>query len=66
MERVRTMGVQGSSDYSDLGRIKEELSYARRIYKELGADVVDVTDRAVEETAAMVMEMVNNRRGHTI
>lgn len=63
-ERVRTMGVRGNSDYSDLGRIREELSFARRVFRDLGADVVDVTDRAVEETAALVMEMVNNRRNH--
>jgi regulator of PEP synthase PpsR (kinase-PPPase family) len=61
-ERVRTMGVQGPSDYSDLDRIRAELAYTRRIYRELGCDVVDVTDRAVEETATLVMELVNDRR----
>ena len=62
-ERVRTMGVRGNSDYSELGRIREELAHARKVYRELGADVVDVTDRAVEETAALIIEMVNQRRG---
>lgn len=60
-ERVRTMGVRGESDYSDVSRILGELSYAQGLYNELGCFVVDVTDRAVEETAAMVMEFVNGQ-----
>lgn len=60
--RVRAMGVPGPSDYSDINRIQDELMYAKRLYRELGCEVLDVTDRAVEETAAMVMEMVRNHR----
>ncbi len=60
--RVKTMGVQGSSPYSDLKRIQTELTHAHAIFKELGCEVVDVTDRAVEETARLVQEMVDNRR----
>ena len=56
--RVRAMGVPGQSDYSDLHRIQDELTYAQRLYRELGCEVLDVTDRAIEETAAMVMELV--------
>jgi regulator of PEP synthase PpsR (kinase-PPPase family) len=59
-ERVRTMGVRGDSDYSDLSRILGELSYAQEIFNDLGCYVVDVTDRAVEETASLVMEFVNS------
>jgi regulator of PEP synthase PpsR (kinase-PPPase family) len=60
-ERVRTMGVKGDSDYSDVSRILGELTYAQRLYNELGCFVVDVTDRAVEETASMVMEFVHSQ-----
>lgn len=62
-QRVRTMGLRADSDYTDLKRIKEELVYARQIHEEIGCDVVDVTDRAVEETASLVMELVNNKAG---
>ncbi len=61
-ERERTMGVHGSSDYSDPGRIREELGSADGLYRELGCEVIDVTDRAVEETAAVVMELVRISR----
>jgi regulator of PEP synthase PpsR (kinase-PPPase family) len=36
--------------------------YAERLYNELGCEVLDITDRAVEETAALVMELVGNLR----
>jgi regulator of PEP synthase PpsR (kinase-PPPase family) len=64
-ERERTMGVRGESDYSDLRRIREELGFANELYRELGCDVIDVTDRAVEETAAVVMELIRALRSST-
>ena len=56
--RIRAMGLPGQSNYSDLSRIQDELQFAQQLYRELGCEVLDVTDRAVEETAAMVMEIV--------
>jgi regulator of PEP synthase PpsR (kinase-PPPase family) len=60
--RMRTMGLRGRSDYSDITRIQDELLFAQRLYEELGCEVLDVTDRAVEETAALVMELVGVTR----
>lgn len=60
--RVRAMGVPGTPNYSDVHRIQDELMYAHRLYRELGCEVLDITDRAVEETAALVMEIVGNPR----
>ena len=58
--RVKAMGVPGKSDYSDINRIQDELAYARNLYRELGCEVLDVTDRAVEETAAMILGLVGS------
>lgn len=60
--RVKAMGVESRSDYSDMARIRQELAFSESLYRELGCEVVDVTDRAVEETATMVLGMVNNRK----
>jgi len=60
--RVRAMGLPGRTDYSDLSRIQDELMFARRLYQELGCSVLDVTDRAVEETATLVLSLVGNPR----
>jgi len=60
--RIRAMGLAGQSDYSDIHRIQDELVYAQRLYKELGCEVLDVTDRAVEETSALVLELIGTPR----
>jgi regulator of PEP synthase PpsR (kinase-PPPase family) len=64
-ERERAMGLRGATEYSDPKRIREELGYAGQLFEDLGCDVIDVTDRAVEETAAEVMEMVRIFRSST-
>ncbi len=57
-ERLRTMGLDGNSDYGDMGRIIRELAYAQDIFNQLGCRVVDVSQRAVEETANQVLEIM--------
>jgi len=60
-ERVRRLGLSRPSNYDDLGRIREELRYANRIFHELECPVVDVTNKAVEETATTVLEIMRER-----
>ncbi len=55
--RAKSMGVPGPLSYADIRRIRAEIAYAQEVYRELGCPVVDVTDRAVEETAQMVLEL---------
>ncbi|MHB1505849.1 MAG: pyruvate, water dikinase regulatory protein [Sulfobacillus sp.] len=56
--RLKAMGVSGSSRYADLERILEEMEYAEKTYRRLGCHVLDVTHRAVEETAGLIIELV--------
>ncbi len=56
--RLKAMGVTGRSRYADLERILEEMDYAEKIYRRLGCHVIDVTHRAVEETAGLIIELV--------
>jgi regulator of PEP synthase PpsR (kinase-PPPase family) len=60
-ERLRTMGVVGNASYSDPMRIIEELEYADQLMKRLKCAVIDVTNKAVEETASKVLEIYNRR-----
>jgi hypothetical protein len=62
-QRIQTMGVRGSSDYADLRRIQEELNYAERVFRDLGCEILDVTERAIEETAVTIMDRVRSWRG---
>jgi regulator of PEP synthase PpsR (kinase-PPPase family) len=59
-ERVRTMHMPNGDRYADLARILEELDYAERTFKRLGCPVIDVTHRAVEEAAVLVMNYLES------
>jgi len=56
-QRLKTIGLTSSADYADYGRILKELDYAEGIMKRIGCPIIDVTNRAVEETASKVLEI---------
>ncbi|MFZ5815180.1 MAG: pyruvate, water dikinase regulatory protein [Bacillota bacterium] len=58
-ERVKTIGLRSDANYSNLERILLELEYAESVFKKVGCPVVDVTNKAVEETAVRVLEIIN-------
>lgn len=58
-ERLKKLGIYSDSSYSDYGRIREELEYAKLIMKELGVGVIDVTESTIEMTAMKVIEIIN-------
>ena len=60
-ERLKTMGVQGYSAYNDLGKILDELDYAEKVAKRIGCPVIDVSHKAVEETANTIMQIYMSR-----
>lgn len=59
-ERLKTLGLPGSAQYASMERIMEELNHASRVMEELGCPVIDVTSRAIEETAGIIIEMMNS------
>lgn len=61
-ERLRTIGLRTDANYASLKRIMEELEYAREIYRNIGCPVIDITNKAVEETAVRVLEIIKQRR----
>lgn len=56
--RLKSIGLDESSSYSSENRILEELDYGYRIFKQLGCRVIQVEDKAIEETAALIIEKV--------
>jgi hypothetical protein len=48
--------------YADRTQIAEEIAYSRRICADHGWPVIDVTRKSVEETAATVIQLMNDRR----
>jgi regulator of PEP synthase PpsR (kinase-PPPase family) len=55
-ERLKAMGLQPSSSYANLERIIEELDYAQEIMRKVGCPIIDITNKATEETAARVLD----------
>ncbi|MGL5616576.1 MAG: pyruvate, water dikinase regulatory protein [Sarcina sp.] len=47
--------------YASDERILEELDYADRIIKKLGCITIDVTQRAIEDTALIIMNKINKK-----
>lgn len=56
-ERLKTLGLTSHADYASMERILRELDYAEEIMKKAGCSVIDVTSKAVEETASRVLEI---------
>jgi len=61
-ERLKTMGLDSDANYANTDRIEEELEYAKRIMRKIGCPVIDVSNKAIEETANKILEIVNKRR----
>lgn len=57
-ERLRAMGLGNDATYANMERIQEELEYAKAIMRKLHCPIIDVSAKAIEETANRVMEIV--------
>ncbi len=57
-ERLRTMGLGPDASYANIDRINEELEHAKRIMHRLHCPVIDVSNKAIEETANKVLEIL--------
>ena len=55
-ERTKTMGIVGESKYFDKERIREELAYAKEVFKDLDCKVIDVTENTIEQTATEIVQ----------
>ena len=57
-ERLKTMGLKDTANYATMERIVEELEYAGNIMRKLNCKVIDTTDKAVEETASIILNYI--------
>lgn len=61
-ERLKSLGLQEEARYASSSRIQEELSFANHVMLALSCPVVDVSDRAVEETAGLILSIFTQRQ----
>lgn len=60
-ERLKLMGLGPDVSYVKLERIIEELEYAEGVMRRLGVPIIDVTNRAIEETAHEIIHYLERR-----
>ena len=49
--------------YDSIKQCREEIAKAREFYEELGIEILDVTHRGVEETAARILRVLSDKQG---
>lgn len=57
-ERLKAMGLKDTANYANMERIFAELEYSQKIMKMLKCKVIDTTDKAVEETASIILDYI--------
>ena len=56
MTRLKTMGLSEDAEYADVDRINEELDYAKGIMRRVHCMIINVSNRAIEETAGIILD----------
>jgi regulator of PEP synthase PpsR (kinase-PPPase family) len=59
--RLLSLNEATETAYVDNDRVKAELQYARRMFGDNGWPVIDVTRRSIEETAAAIIRLAQER-----
>ena len=57
-ERLKALGLSYEANYANMDRILKELEYADNIMKKIGCPVIDVTHKAIEETAGIIRKII--------
>ena len=60
--RAMMLGDRNLGDYVDRDRISAEIAYSRKICAQNGWPVIDVTRRSVEESAAQILKLYQDRQ----
>ncbi len=60
-ERLKSLGLTTQPNYASLERILEEIEYAEGIMKRIGCPIIDVSNRAIEEIASIIIDIIRKR-----
>ncbi|GGE74393.1 pyruvate, water dikinase regulatory protein [Priestia taiwanensis] len=61
-ERLKSLGLNEEASYARIERIQEELAHFEKVVNRIGCQVIDVTNKAVEETANTIMNKVQHKQ----
>jgi len=60
--RLASLGQESGSDYIDIESVKNEIAESRKLFSKLNCPIIDVTKRSVEETAAKIIHLLQEKR----
>jgi regulator of PEP synthase PpsR (kinase-PPPase family) len=64
--RLLSLNQAPETDYVNGEAVAREIAFARRMFADNGWPVIDVTRRSIEETAAAIISLCNERRGDAV
>ena len=65
-ERLKALGLSSNANYANLERILQELDYSDSVMKRLGCPVIDVSNKAIEETAGIILDLMKENGINTV
>lgn len=60
--RMTSMGQDSATDYINLDAVKSEIAESRKLFAKLNCPIIDVTKKSVEETAARIIQLLQEKR----
>ncbi|WP_203291099.1 pyruvate, water dikinase regulatory protein [Maricaulis parjimensis] len=63
--RLLSLNEDRDTDYIDDFAVKDEILHAKRLYAKYKWPTIDVTRRSIEETAAKIINLLNEKRNQT-
>ncbi|MHA6259466.1 pyruvate, water dikinase regulatory protein [Sporosarcina sp. CAU 1771] len=60
-ERLIALGLKDDANYAQLDRIESEIEHFRKVVSKIGCETVNVSNRAVEETANVIITSMMNQ-----
>jgi [pyruvate, water dikinase]-phosphate phosphotransferase / [pyruvate, water dikinase] kinase len=55
-ERLQSLGLASDASYASMDRILQELAYAEDVIRQIGCLRIDVSNKAIEETAGLILD----------
>ncbi len=60
-ERLKSLGLGDQATYANIQRIHEELEYFDQLVQKINCEVIDVSHKAVEETANVILQLCRKK-----
>lgn len=64
--RLLSLNADANSDYIDEDSVREEVVFANRLFERQNWEVIDVTRRSIEETAASILNIYETKRRNNV